>query len=367
MIVLMGSGETSPTMVELHKSLVAKSGGVTVVDTPYGFQANADELTAKTVQYFAQSVGVAAQVATLRRADLPASEVARALAAVRASRYVFAGPGSPTYALEQWGPVGMVDALESVVRTGGVVTLASAASVSSGALTLPVYEMYKVGKAPFWLPGLDLMGRFGFRVVVVPHFNNTDGVTHDTSCCYVGRARLDVLRAEAPDIPVLGIDEHTALVLDTETGTAKVLGQSSVHVLVGDREHVVATGGTLDLRALLAAGGPGSTVSSPAPVAAESADLAKAVEAQDPSGVLDALLAALPADPALGAAVAALEPVLDAGWSDRTAGYVDLLLAVRAQARAEKQWALSDLLRDGLAQLGQVVEDTPDGQRIAGS
>ncbi len=363
MIVLMGSGETSPTMVELHKSLVAQSGGVTVVDTPYGFQANADELTAKTVQYFAQSVGTTAQVATLRRADLPAVEVGRALAAVRASRYVFAGPGSPTYALEQWEPVGMVDALEAVVRDGGIVTLASAASVSSGALTLPVYEMYKVGKAPFWLPGLDLMGRFGFRVVVVPHFNNTDGVTHDTSCCYVGRARLDVLRAEAPDVPVLGIDEHTALVLDTETGTAKVLGQGSVHLLVGDVDHVVETGGTLDLRGLLADAGVLTT-----PVVAEQSaprGLVPAIEARDAGAVLEALLAELPDDPALAAAVAALEPVLTAGWTDRTAAYVDLLLEVRARARTEKLWPLSDLLRDGLAALGQVIEDTPDGQRLS--
>ncbi len=364
MIVLMGSGETSPTMVELHKSLVAQAGGVTVVDTPYGFQANADELTAKTVQYFAQSVGVTAQVATLRRADLPAVEVGRALAAVRASRYVFAGPGSPTYALEQWQPVGMVDALESVLRAGGIVTLASAASVSSGALTLPVYEMYKVGKAPFWLPGLDLMGRFGFRVVVVPHFNNTDGVTHDTSCCYVGRERLDLLRAEAPDVPVLGIDEHTALVLDTDTGTAKVLGQGTVHLLVGDVDHVVATGGTLDLRALLADAGALTTVTAAEP--APPTGLAAAIDAHDPAGALAALLALLPEDPALAGAVASLEPVLTAGWTDDTAGYLDLVLQARAQARADKQWALSDLLRDGLGRLGKVIEDTPDGQRVSG-
>ena len=88
------------------------------------------------------------------------------------------------------------------------------------------------------------------------------------------------------------------------------------------------------------------------------------MDAQDAAGTLDALLAALPADPALGAAVAALESVLDAGWTDRTGAYVDLLLEVRARARQDKLWAVSDLLRDGLARLGQVIEDTPDGQRL---
>ena len=36
----------------------------------------------------------------------------------------------------------------------------------------------------------------------------------------------------------------------------------------------------------------------------------------------------------------------------------------RRVAREDKQWALSDLLRDGLAALGVVVEDTPEGQRV---
>ena len=357
----MGSGETSPTMVELHKSLL-KGGAVTVLDTPYGFQANADELSAKAVEYFARSVAATAEVVSLRSADVPITEVGRALAAVRSARYVFAGPGSPSYVQEQWSQVGMVDALEAVVRADGTVVLASAASVSSGALTLPVYEMYKVGKAPHWLPGLDLLGRFGLHAAVVPHFNNSEGGTHDTSCCYVGRARLDLLRRQTPDIPVLGVDEHTALVIDPTTGQATVHGQSAAHVLVGDEQTTVRTGGSLDLRALL------SGVSGPLVVdrteAVSAPGLAEAVRDRDAAQVLTALLAALPADPALAGSVAALEPVLRAGWSDPTEGFVSLLLEVRARARAEKQWALSDLVRDGLGTLGLVVEDTPDGQRL---
>lgn len=357
----MGSGETSPTMVELHKSL-ARGGTVTVLDTPYGFQANADELSAKAVEYFARSVSVTAEVVSLRSADVPMADVGRALAAVRAASYVFAGPGSPSYVQEQWSRVGMVDALEAVVRADGTVVLASAASVSSGALTLPVYEMYKVGKAPFWLPGLDLLGRFGLHAVVIPHFNNTEGGTHDTSCCYVGRARLELLRAQTPELPVLGVDEHTALVIDPSTGQATVHGQSAAHVLLGSEQVTVAAGGTMDLRALLSGGtGPVVLDRSDAPAAP---GLADAVRDRDAAAVLTALLDALPADPGLAASVAALEPVLAHGWSDPTAGHVALLLEVRARARADKQWALSDLVRDGLASLGLAVEDTPDGQRL---
>lgn len=358
----MGSGETSPTMVELHKSLIQR-GTVTILDTPYGFQANADELSAKAVEYFARSVSVTAEVVSLRSADVPMTEVGRALAAVRAARYVFAGPGSPSYVQEQWSQIGMVDALEAVLRADGTVVLASAASVSSGALTLPVYEMYKVGKAPYWLPGLDLLGRFGLHAAVVPHFNNSEGGTHDTSCCYVGRARLDALRRQTPDVPVLGVDEHTALVIDPSTGKATVHGQSAAHVLAGEEQTTVRSGGTLDLRALLS-GSAGPVVADRAESSVAAPGLADAVRDRDAAQVLTALLAALPADPALAASVAVLEPVLQAGWSDPTEAFVSLLLEVRARARAEKQWALSDLVRDGLGTLGLTVEDTPDGQRL---
>jgi cysteinyl-tRNA synthetase len=39
------------------------------------------------------------------------------------------------------------------------------------------------------------------------------------------------------------------------------------------------------------------------------------------------------------------------------------LLDSRAAARAARDWARSDELRDALAEAGVSVEDTPDGQR----
>jgi cysteinyl-tRNA synthetase len=43
------------------------------------------------------------------------------------------------------------------------------------------------------------------------------------------------------------------------------------------------------------------------------------------------------------------------------APFIDLLLRVRAELRQRKEWALSDLIRDELAALEVVVEDTPAG------
>jgi len=42
---------------------------------------------------------------------------------------------------------------------------------------------------------------------------------------------------------------------------------------------------------------------------------------------------------------------------------VDALLERRAQARADRDWATSDAIRDALAKLDLIVEDTPDGAR----
>jgi len=43
---------------------------------------------------------------------------------------------------------------------------------------------------------------------------------------------------------------------------------------------------------------------------------------------------------------------------------VDVLLAVRAAARAEKDWARADAVRDGLSNLGFIIEDTAQGARV---
>ena len=47
--------------------------------------------------------------------------------------------------------------------------------------------------------------------------------------------------------------------------------------------------------------------------------------------------------------------------SEAYKGAVDLLLEVRAQAKANKDWATSDLIRNKMAELGFVVKDTKDG------
>src|SRR5438105_13448308 len=215
----MGSGETAPTMAKVHRLLVDRLGAppvdAVVLDSPYGFQENADEISQRTVGYF-RNLRIPLEVASWRTADdVLARE--RALARIDGADYVFSGPGSPTYALGLWERSPLPDVLAGKLAGGGCVTFASAAAATLGALTVPVYEIYKVGAAPFWAGGLDLLGRIGLRAAVITHYDNTEGGTHDTRFCYLGERRLQLLESmlDAGTV-VVGVDEHTAAVFDLD-------------------------------------------------------------------------------------------------------------------------------------------------------
>ncbi|MDO8915170.1 MAG: cysteine--tRNA ligase [Coriobacteriia bacterium] len=49
---------------------------------------------------------------------------------------------------------------------------------------------------------------------------------------------------------------------------------------------------------------------------------------------------------------------------DDTSLAVDALLAARAAARSERNWAAADIVRDELARIGFAIEDTPTGARV---
>ncbi len=249
-LAIMGSGETAPTMAKVHRALFerleagASPVPAAILDTPYGFQENADELSSRTLEFFATSVGRPVAVASYRSREVDGLVLATAVARIREARYVMAGPGSPSYALRQWAGGPIPDALAAKLAGGGILTMASAAALTVGVVTIPVYEVYKVGEEPRWLEGLDLLGRAtGLRAAVVPHFDNAEGGTHDTRFCYMGERRLRMLEAALPDGAfILGVDSHTALVLDLEAGTATVSGLGGVTVRVDGRSAVFPGG-----------------------------------------------------------------------------------------------------------------------------
>ena len=56
-----------------------------------------------------------------------------------------------------------------------------------------------------------------------------------------------------------------------------------------------------------------------------------------------------------------LESILQDSVPDLSKQLMELILAYRAQARAKKDWAVSDRIRDDLAALGIEIKDTPEG------
>src|SRR5262249_45461771 len=113
---------------------------------------------------------------------------------------------------------------------GGTVLVASAAALTLGTFAVPVYEIYKAGEEPPWEPGLALIRTvIGLPAVVIPHYNNAEGGTHDTRYCYLGEQRLSAMERQLPDEAfVLGVDEHTACLLDLAGRTAEVRGTGVV-------------------------------------------------------------------------------------------------------------------------------------------
>jgi hypothetical protein len=366
-LILMGSGEITPTMVSTHRAGITNAGAqvVTVLDTPFGFQENADELTERIAAYFRTSLVIGVNVVSLRATSDSDLAKERAVSEVRRSRYVFAGPGSPSYALRVWTQVGMGEALATVLAGGGTVTMASAAALTVGMRTLPVYEVYKVGAEPHWLNGLDLVSPLGLPMVVVPHWNNSEGGTHDTSRCYVGERRLRALERDLP-VGILGIDEHTAASIDFGAGVLTVSGASTV-TLRGVETVVLEAGERMELdevRRILAGSRPHeSPASGPPP----EVDFRAALEARDVDAALSAMLAAEAEDDRsseLRSMIVELGEAARTGLVDPhevVAGFVDLLLELRGAARTERRFHESDLIRDRLAELGIEVRDTREG------
>src|SRR5271170_5733418 len=127
-LALLGSGETAPGMTKVHREIFARISNISAVnlDTAYGFQLNVPQMSEKLEEYFDKSLHV--DVATLHFSSYDrASEIERTLfkQRVRQANYVFAGPGSPTYALKQWSPLHLEDDLLRVLGANGTLCFAS--------------------------------------------------------------------------------------------------------------------------------------------------------------------------------------------------------------------------------------------------
>jgi cyanophycinase-like exopeptidase len=383
LIAILGSGETAPGMVRVYRNLLARLDHVrgVILDTPCGFQENADAVVTRLHDYFATHLGQNLATATLRDADA-ASETARArfVADVSTASLVFSGPGSPSYALRHWSKTPLAELLREKFEHGGVVVFSSGAAVTLGTFAAPIYEIYKVGEPPRWLSGLDVLAPLGIRTAVMPHFDNREGRDHDTRFCYLGRRRMRMLEAQLdPDVVVIGVDEHTMALIDGDDGTLRVMGRGSATLLRAGVVHQVRGDDIVDL----APWRSGDTVeprSAPRPaereeVATDDVDalihrLDQALADADADTAVELVLSLQTegSERALAGVrrgVVRLGDLARAGASspDAVDGLAEALIALRDQARNEQHYAVADHLRDVLASAGIDVRDTPDGSR----
>lgn len=405
-IALMGSGELTSTMVEVHKELLKRVKLPPIaafLDTPAGFQLNSDQLSERAVTYFRDHVNHSMSIVSFKsRGSATPVEAEVAFRTLSDSGFILMGPGSPTYAVRQWRQTPIREILISRIESGGCLTAASAAALTVGCFTLPVYEIYKVGEDLHWVEGLNILAHFGFNLAVIPHWNNAEGGTHDTRFCYMGEARLRKMEALLPDdVSLLGIDEHTACIMDLCENTATVKGIGRVvHRHLG-RESVFQKGErfSLDvLRCLPCDSGikasllpSGDSVESGLPSQDPFWESVRRIESAFHSGIenhdsMRAAAALLDLDQLIWKAeqdsespeqisqaremfreflvlmgVRLARPAQPA--EVRLAPLVEELVELRSAFREKRQWEHADAVRDALLRVNIAVEDTRLGTR----
>lgn len=339
-LALLGSGETSASGRRAFEWLFRRMDPpvrVAILETPAGFQPNSRQV-AQDVADFLESHLPAYQpaitIVPARKRGTPFSpDDPNLIDAVLAADCVFLGPGSPTYAVRQLRGSVVWDAVRARYATGAALVLASAAVLAVGARTLPVYEIYKAGFDLEWHPGLNLLGAARVSATFVPHWNNREGGAGlDTSHCFVGPERFSALRAMLPaGAPVVGIDEHTALIVDPE-GSGWVLGAGGVSIERDGAVQTHASGASVPLTEIGQFDWDALVQSVPADLLDRAASFRREAATDD-----------------------ALEPV---------PADVNRLVERREEARKARDWRAADSLRAEIAQRGYQVQDTPDGPRV---
>ncbi len=403
-IAIMGSGETTDSMVRVHRSLLGKLPQpvkAVFVDTPAGFQANADDLYEKSKEYFQKHLQQPLEQVPFKSAkNISPFEREKAILTLKEAGYIFVGPGSPTYALKNWVGTSIPQIICDRIRDGACFIAASAAALTTGEFTVPVYEIYKVGEEIHWVEGLNLLGFFGLPLVVIPHWNNAEGGTHDTRFCYLGETRLVQMEGMLPaQTPILGVDEHTACIFDFQERQVLIRGVGGVTLRRQGKEKFFRDGETVSLEDFKKFAGLEKGQNIPEPSRAEPQErtpepfldqirafqdsFEKSLREHKGAAVVDAIISfdqmiwnscqgsgdddrIAQGREALREMIAKLGLRFDEAPQDIPAviaPILDVLLDVRARLREAKMWSLADQMRDRLLQAGIVVEDTPEGPR----
>lgn len=337
-IAFLGSGETSLAGGRIFESLARHISGplhVSVLETPAGFELNASIVAARVGDFLKTRLQNYKPSIDLIPARKQGTEFSpnniEILKPLLQANVIFMGPGSPSYLARQLHGSLAWDIIRARHRLGATLIFSSAATISVGAWVLPVYEIYKVGEDVHTKEGLNFFSDFGMDLSFVPHWNNAEGGTDlDTSRCFVGIERFDQWVKLLPrDNILVGLDEHSGIVMDFEKGTCDVHGVSSVSVVKSSSLEIYPAGAKFSLNEL-------GNFTLPDPIR-------KGIRPEVWEMVLNASKTndeEAPPDEALK------------------------LLEQRNDARSRKDFLESDRLREEIAALGWIVQDSKEGQKL---
>jgi hypothetical protein len=334
-IAFLGSGETSLAggrIFETLARLIPSPVRVAILETPAGFELNASLVAGRVKDFLATRLQNYKPTIDLIPARKKGTEFSPdnpdILKPLLQANMIFMGPGSPSYVVRQLKGTLAWDIIRARHRQGATLIFSSAATISVGQWVLPVYEVYKVGEDVHVKDGLGIFSDFGMHVSFVPHWNNAEGgVDLDTSRCFIGMERFDQWRALTPaENIIVGLDEHSGIILDFEKNICDVHGVSSVTVMKNTGTEMYPSGASFPLSEL-------GQMKTP-----DDADIR--------SGVWEM--------------IASAQRVGDDTHSEE----VLALLEERKQARENKNFAESDRLRDKIASLGWAVQDSKSGQTV---
>ena len=336
-IAFLGSGETSLAggrIFEALARLIPDPLHVSVLETPAGFELNSTIVAGRVGDFLKTRLQNYKPTIDLIPARKQGTEFSpdnpEILKPLLRANIIFMGPGSPTYLARQLRGTLAWDIIRARHRMGATLIFASAATISVGAWVLPVYEIYKVGDDIHTQEGLNFFSDFGMDLSFVPHWNNAEGGTDlDTSRCFVGIERFDQWRKLLPPENILvGLDEHSGIIMDFEKGTCDVHGVSSVSVVKNTSMEIYPAGAKFSLNEL------------------GNFKMSESLEDGIRTEIWEMIKNAAEVD------------------EDQPPAEALELLEQRKEARARKDFAESDRLRDQISALGWVVQDSKEGQKL---
>lgn len=337
-IALIGSGETSLAGGRIFETIARQLPQplrVSILETPAGFELNSPKVAGRVgdflttrLQNFNPQIDI---IPARKRGSSFSPEDPQIMQSLLQANLIFMGPGSPTYAVRQLKNSLAWDLIRARHRLGAALVFASAAVIAAGTYAMPVYEIYKVGEDVKIMPGLDLFGDFNLHLSLFPHWNNSDGGDEvDTSRCFIGIERFGQwCQWLPPGHTTMGLDEYTGIIIDFAEKKCFVTGMSSVTLLRECNPEIFPAGAEFSFAEL------GEFHTPETLETGISRNAWEMVRKSSPSSFFEC-----------------------------TSTEVIRLVEKRQEARSKQDWAGADILRQRIAALGWIVQDTPDGQKI---